>query len=126
MADSAFLGLSQGLSGGIGHILIVLLFPLGFSTMIGLEQSRRLNAYGEPAYFAALAVGFHGVAESVAIGIGIAPASNLLDAMGATCGGVIRPPQGTGRICDQPSFSVLKGYMRERRSPPSLREPQQC
>jgi len=49
-----------------------------------LERGSPPNAYIEPVYLVALAVGFHGVAEGVAIGIGIAPASSALEAVGGT------------------------------------------
>ena len=82
MSEAAFLGVNQGFSGGPAHLLIVLLFPLGLFTMIALDQWPRPNAMADPAYLAALAVGFHGIAEGVLIGSGFAPATDILGAIG--------------------------------------------
>jgi hypothetical protein len=82
MGDSALLGISQGLGGGASHLLLVLLFPVGLFIMISLESRSKTRNVLSPVYLAALAVGFHGVAEGIVIGSGLSPASDVFAAIG--------------------------------------------
>ncbi len=78
MGSAAFLGVNEGFSGGFSQVLLVILFPIGLLTMIGLDQKSKPNTLADPAYLAALAIGLHGVAEGVAIGSGLEPAPDFL------------------------------------------------
>lgn len=78
MTGAAFLGVNEGFSGGFSQILLVILFPIGLLTMIGLDQKPKPSTFVDPAYLAALAIGLHGVAEGVAIGSGLEPAPDFL------------------------------------------------
>ena len=81
-ADSGFIGLNQGFSGGLSHILIVLLFPAGFLVLMALDRrSQPISPIGA-VYLAALAIGFHGLAEGIAVGSTLAPAVDTFDAIG--------------------------------------------
>ena len=82
MGDSALLGISKGLGGGIPHLFLVLLFPMGLLTMVFLDARSQNRNKLSPVYLAALAVGFHGVAEGIVIGSGLSPASDVFAAIG--------------------------------------------
>ncbi len=82
MGDSALLGISEGLGGGASHLLLILLFPVGLLTMVFLDARSQTHSPMNVVYLAALAVGFHGVAEGIAIGSGLSPASDIFAAIG--------------------------------------------
>ena len=82
MGDSALLGISKGFGGGVPHLFLVLLFPLGLFMMVFLDTRFQNRSTLSPVYLAALAVGFHGVAEGVVIGSGLSPASDVFAAIG--------------------------------------------
>jgi hypothetical protein len=82
MGDSTLLGISQGLSGGAPHLFLVLLFPVGLFTMVFLDAKSPSHNALNPVYVASLAVGFHGLAEGIAIGSGLSPASDVFTAIG--------------------------------------------
>jgi len=82
MGEAALLGLNQGLAGGPLHLLIVLLFPIGFFTMILLEKTSQSHGPLDLVYLAAVAIGFHGLAEGITIGSGLSLAPDPIAAIG--------------------------------------------
>jgi zinc transporter ZupT len=82
MGDSTLLGISEGLGGGASHLLLILLFPVGLLTMVFLDARFQAHSKMNLGYLAALAVGFHGVAEGIAIGSGLSPSSDVFAAIG--------------------------------------------
>lgn len=78
MADAAFLGINEGFSGGVNQLLLIVLFPVGLMTMIGLDTRAKPASKPGIAYIVALAIGLHGIAEGVAIGSGLEPAPDFL------------------------------------------------
>ncbi len=103
MDDAALIGVNQGFSGGLVHILLAVLFAAALLVLFGLDRLSTTNrrrkgrdlilSYGT-ALLVALGVGFHSLGEGVEIGslVGysyalVGASSNLITAIGGPASG---------------------------------------
>jgi len=90
IGDASLLGVSEGFTGGIWHVMLWVCFAIGLLLLVSLDKSTFAEGRsGESFGFAipvlvAIAVGVHGFGEGAAIGATAAttPSASLLDAFG--------------------------------------------
>jgi zinc transporter ZupT len=87
MGDSTLLGVNQGFRGGYTHVVLVLVFALGFASLFLLEgPGDSGGGTGSFTYriaaIVALGIGFHAFGEGMDIGSVTSGASSIIDAIG--------------------------------------------
>lgn len=88
LGDASLLGLSQGLSGGISHVLLWIVFALGLGIFMGLDRELFAAVSTKRGLtvpiLMAVAIGMHGLGEGAGIGAtaSTTPATDLLSAFG--------------------------------------------
>lgn len=90
MNDAVLLDVNRGFAGGLEHVAIFLLFPLGVILLFGFERVTARSRFGSGvsgvaftiAALVALGIGFHAMGEGIEIGSLVPTASSIIDSVG--------------------------------------------